>query len=99
MHTVEEYLATLPDGIDSYPQALIKGSLVRIVCRDVDRSKVARVLPPRVSALLLDPPLPSAWTPEVWFLAMATAEYEAHAGVRTTACSSAGRSTGFSSRC
>jgi hypothetical protein len=77
MHSVEEYLATLPEGIDSYPETKVKGSLIRVVPGDLDRGAVARFLPPKAGALLLDPPPPNAWAPEVWFVAMVTAVYQA----------------------
>lgn len=63
---VAAYLAGLPDGLDSHPTCLAKGTLVRTFVSGLapDRVKGAG-LPPAIEALLAVLPANSAWLSEV----------------------------------
>ena len=69
--SVAAYLSRLPADLDSYPDALIKGSVVREVIgeSDVLPRLVSGQVPPRVEALMRDPPPLASWVPEVHFTA------------------------------
>jgi hypothetical protein len=62
---VEAYLASLPGGVDAYPECTHKGEPLSVWLQRSPVAELAASLPPQVSALL-DPerPLPP-WVPEV----------------------------------
>lgn len=65
-----QYIESLPDGLDSYPHCVVKGSVLRQL---TDSSPVAfpnEGLSPVIRALVDSPPLPSDWIPEVQFNAL-----------------------------
>jgi hypothetical protein len=62
---VEAYLASLPGGIDAYPECLHKGEPLSVWLRRSHAPGLAARLPPQVSTLL-DPERPfPPWVPEV----------------------------------
>jgi len=72
--TVEEFLAALPAGLDSYPNAVVKASVLRSFIAQTDAPvDWADELPKPVSSLVREPPLQSAWMPEVHFHCIAFA--------------------------
>ncbi len=67
---LDRYLAGLPAGLDSHPEALAKGSLVRNALEDrLDPDLLAR-LPPKLGRLASEPPMAGEWVPEVHFVAL-----------------------------
>jgi hypothetical protein len=74
--SLEQYLATLPGGIDAYPQCMAKASVVR--------DAMQRTLPPGIDlpaplrALIEQPPPVSAWIPEVHQNALMLAILDTH---------------------
>jgi hypothetical protein len=71
---LERYLAGLPDGLASYPQCQVKGSVFRSLFDGVDLDPAP--LAPPLRQLLEDPPIASEWIPEVhlWALLFAAAD-------------------------
>lgn len=65
------YLDSLPAGLDSYPDATVKGSLVRALVERVPPAVLESDLPPEIRRLYDEPPLVSDWVPEVRLTAMA----------------------------
>lgn len=65
MTRLERYLARLPEGIDSYPDVVVKASTFTAALADKPLP-VGRIrLPAPIEKLLVTPPLVSAWVPEV----------------------------------
>jgi hypothetical protein len=62
---VDAYLASLPDGLASYPDIVQKASVYREFIRFLPTSAAAGKLPAPVEALLTKPVPASAWVPEV----------------------------------
>ena len=76
---VSAYLASLDDGIASWPDYRAKGSLVRAALRvrSIDASTLA-LAPPRLRALVERPPLDSGWITEVEYCAFSLLVADAH---------------------
>lgn len=66
---VARYLAPLPDGLESHPRHMVKSSLLRGVLAECPTGADLESLPPSLAQLIRDPPPPSAWIPEVAFVA------------------------------
>lgn len=62
---LERYLARLPDGVDSYPEVVVKASTFTAAMADKPLPIVRGKLPAPIEKLILNPPLVSAWIPEV----------------------------------
>lgn len=74
------YLEKLPNGLDSHPSCLAKGSMLRADLGP-DALEVPRgLLPEPIERLLSDPPLPTQWIPEVHNVAAHLASYELRFG-------------------
>lgn len=74
---MESYIASLPDGLASYPEARVKGSLVRSSLTASPRPlTVGMGLPPRLEAIILAPPAASDWIPEAELWALRTCMYD-----------------------
>jgi hypothetical protein len=58
---VAAYLRGLPDGIASYPDAMVKASMYRDAILDRPLTDAVEYLPPQVAELVLRPPLVSTW--------------------------------------
>lgn len=71
-HT-RRYVESLPQGLGSYPDLLVKGSVPRIVTLDPPEGFVRERLPPEIWQLIDSPPLVSDWVPEVHVVAMSNA--------------------------
>lgn len=78
MVSVRTYLATLPEGVRSYPGCRHKGEPLSVWLRRSCTDGIARVLPPEILPLL-DPgrPFPE-WVPEVHATALYLAIREVH---------------------
>ncbi|RZO47495.1 MAG: hypothetical protein EVA89_39215 [Sandaracinaceae bacterium] len=64
--SVQAYLARLPEGVDSYPQCMIKAApLVDQLAMKPLPDALLGELPERVVELVRNPPMVSAWIPEV----------------------------------
>ena len=61
------YVDALPDGINSHPECLVKGSVLRSVKDSVPQHIDIDALPEPIAQLLRHPPLPTAWISEVYF--------------------------------
>ena len=70
------YVAGLPGGLEAYPGAQAKGSLVRAFLEG-QPPEVLRRLPAALQALVREPPIDSDWIPEVLFCAFFHALCEA----------------------
>ncbi|MEM7157264.1 MAG: hypothetical protein AAF799_30715 [Myxococcota bacterium] len=66
----DEWLSTLPDGLDSYPEAVVKGSFVRGVLENPPEGFDLSRLPEPVQAMFDPLPLPSGWVPEAHMIAL-----------------------------
>jgi hypothetical protein len=78
MGEVDEYVARLPDGLASYPEATVKGSVVLAHCvhpafRDVQRDTT---VPAEARHLLEEPPTRTTWVAEAHFNALMAALYD-----------------------
>lgn len=67
---LEHYLSGLPAGLDSYPECLAKGALVRNTLEVEAIPELERALPEPLRRLAAEPPVGSEWIPEVWFDAL-----------------------------
>lgn len=63
------YLARLPVGIASHPHCRAKCSLLRGLLDECEPVRRLEDAPPELERLLLSPPPPSAWVPEVLYVA------------------------------
>jgi hypothetical protein len=72
----ERYVAGLPGGLDAFPAAQAKGSVIRSVI-EAQPDEVLRGLPAPIRGLAIDPPIDSDWVPEVHFGALVHAVAEA----------------------
>lgn len=64
--TVDAYLARLPNGLASYPEVLVKGSVIRSSVENLpDGARTIATGMPEIDALVTDPPAVSAWVPQV----------------------------------
>jgi hypothetical protein len=63
--TVEAYLASLPSGVDSYPECQQKASVFHEFLRDIELAPLGPNVPPAIVALVESPPPSTAWLPEV----------------------------------
>ncbi len=61
---LERYLAELPGGLDAYPDAQAKGSVVRSVLEGQPVAELTARVPPALGRLVEDPPITSDWVPE-----------------------------------
>jgi hypothetical protein len=74
------YLASLPAGIASYPEAEARASLLTTAFESRRPILDAGGLPPEVLSLFRRPPLPSAWITQVHFRAAMLALADMHFG-------------------
>ncbi len=76
--SVDTYLATLPSGLESYPDATVKGSVLRAMRTHPACVALAthRGLPPAIARLVADPPTMTSWIPEVPFNVMMAGLYD-----------------------
>ena len=74
---LREYVAQLPDGLDSYPDCVAKGSIARLALREFEWREVYETLPEPLREGLRHRPLPSAWLPEVHSVALHMAAADA----------------------
>ncbi len=66
----EAWLERLPNGVDSFPDCQVKGSLLRRLVKSQMLQPHADTLPDPVRAWFAVPPLPSAWVPELHLFAL-----------------------------
>lgn len=78
LERMERYVAGLPDGLDSYPECLAKGSVLRSTLLQQPVEQIAARLPAPLRLLVTDPPVDSEWLSEARFVAI----YHAVADVR-----------------
>lgn len=67
---LERWLAGVPRGLDSYPEAVAKGSLVRSVLEGQRADELLPLLPPPLGRYLTDPPMAGEWVPEAHLAAL-----------------------------
>ncbi len=70
LERLERWLAELPGGLDAYPDAQAKGSIVKTLLAGQPVPELAARLPAPVARLAVDPPVGSEWVPEVHFAAL-----------------------------
>lgn len=68
--TTREYLATLPEGLDSYPEAQARGSMARAVLDYQPEGLDPTRLPDELRWMLEHPPTANQWIPEARVLAL-----------------------------
>lgn len=74
--SVARYLALLPEGLASFPEAQAKGAILREVIDDRLYRIEPASLPRELAALYRDPPTVSQWCPEVHFNALVLAVHD-----------------------
>jgi len=67
---MERYVGGLPAGLDSFPECLAKGSVLRSTLVQQPIETIAGRLPPGLRALVTDPPVDSEWMSEARFAAV-----------------------------
>ena len=81
------YLASLPQGLDSYPECTTKASLALSAFEKHDVEQLAEGLPRELAELVFSPPSGGMWIPAVWsdsiFHAMCDVFYPTEAAMRT----------------
>jgi hypothetical protein len=75
--TVARYLEGLPNGVESYPEARVKGSVLRSALVEADFKPEPGVLPEPLERVAKDPPANSTWVPETFHSALMGAIYDA----------------------
>ncbi len=75
--TVESYLASLPAGLDSYPDCQQKASVFRVFLAGIRPESFSARLPPTLATLATSPPPVNLWLPEVHAHAVFIAAREA----------------------
>jgi hypothetical protein len=75
--SLDRYLESLPNGIDSYPEATVKGAVLRSMLLEVDFKPEPGVLPAAVERCAQEPPATSTWVPETFHGALSEAIYDA----------------------
>jgi hypothetical protein len=78
LERMDQYLAGLPVGIDSYPECMVKGSVLRSTLLQQPIDQIMDRLAEPLRALVTDPPVDSEWMSEARFVAI----YHAIADVR-----------------
>jgi len=73
---VETYLASLPAGIDSYPEIVVKASVLAIFKNHIAMPDLVHQAPPQAARLLTDATTVTSWVPEVHFNVLAAAFYD-----------------------
>lgn len=64
---MDAYLASLPAGLESYPQCRIKGAAFAPLVKSPPPGLDPSVLPASLRGVLERPPSVTDWVPEVWF--------------------------------
>ena len=64
--TVARYLESLPNGLASYPEAVVKGSVLSATFADAGFTPEPGTLPAELERYALDPPAIGAWVPETF---------------------------------
>lgn len=67
---LERYLARLPNGVDSYPDVVVKASTFTACIADKPLHVRRGQVPAPIEKLILMPPLVSAWVPEVHMISI-----------------------------
>ncbi|MGB8930359.1 MAG: hypothetical protein WCC48_03805 [Anaeromyxobacteraceae bacterium] len=67
---MERYLAGLPAGLDSFPECVAKGSVLRSTLVQQPVAEIAARLPAPLRAIVTDPPIDSEWMSEVRLVAV-----------------------------
>ncbi len=70
LERLERYLAGLPAGLDSFPDCLAKGSVLRSTLAQQPVPDIAARLPAVLRPLVTDPPVDSEWLAEARFVAI-----------------------------
>jgi hypothetical protein len=67
---VGAYLAALPGGLESHPECVAKGSLVRNLLEGQPAVELARRVPKALRSLAAEPPMGVEWVPETHLTAL-----------------------------
>ena len=76
--TATAYLERLPEGADSYPATLVKGTVILSALEDPKYRPAYEGLPEVVRKLVDEPPAVGSWVPEVHFQALMATIYDSH---------------------
>jgi hypothetical protein len=84
--SVARYLEALPNGIESYPEATVKGAILRAGFEDSGFTAEPGALPASLERCIQDPPAIGAWAPETLHSAFLAAVYDdrflSHGGMK-----------------
>lgn len=80
--SISKYLDTLPRGVASYPECMVKGSVLRNVLASRPLGPEVE-LPPEIRRLVDNPPTVGEWIPEVHFNITTLSVREVHFNLRT----------------
>lgn len=80
--TLEAYIASLPRGLDSYPEAQEKAGALRVSLGGTDLDAVCAVLPPAILDLIRNPPPVATWMSETLFTGLLCAQLDVLHGGR-----------------
>jgi hypothetical protein len=61
------YLASLPGGLQAHPEAMVKGSHLRLLLDGDHRASLVAAVPEPLRTLVLNPPMPNDWVSEAHF--------------------------------
>jgi hypothetical protein len=75
--SVAHYLQGLPHGIDSYPDAVVKGAILRAAFTDLGFKPKEGDLPEALARYALDPPAIGTWVPETFHSVLVAAIFDA----------------------
>ena len=73
MPRTRRYLKRLPEGLDSYPEAKVKGSLFQTVANNPPAGLDVMELPDELRWLCTDTPAVNSWIPEVYMVSLINA--------------------------
>lgn len=76
--TLASFVARLPNGLASYPQCKIRGSLVHSMLQTRTIERPEQGLPEELVELIRHPPVYSAWVPQVHGRAILRVVYDEH---------------------
>jgi hypothetical protein len=74
--TVARYLESLPNGLDSFPEAVVKGSVLRATFEDAGFTPEPGTLPGDLERYAQDPPAIGVWVPETFHSALVGAIFD-----------------------
>ncbi len=75
--TLDRYLGSLPDGLESYPDVCTKGAVLRAVISDAPSPLDRHALPPALAERVRELPSATDWVPEVHLFGLQACIFDA----------------------